>query len=291
MNENAAESPAMTKSMTPGAPRLSVIIITQNEAHLLGDCLASAAFADEIIIVDGESTDETQALCRAFAAAQAQPGGAQVRWFVRPWPGFAAQKQFALEQATGDWVLSLDSDERITPALAAEIRSVLQNPTAADGYYLPRLSTFLGKFMRHGGWYPGYQLRLFRAARARLINTHAHEGFAVTGTLAHLQHDLLHYTHRTLEESLARMNRYSSLEALDRAGRRVHWWDFFFRPLAAFWNKYVAKQGWRDGQHGLVLALVTAMVKLALYLKLWEAQHNAGAQTDARLNAAPTETK
>jgi len=281
----------MSQNRTPGAPRLSVIIITQNEAHLLGECLASVAFADEIIIVDGGSTDETQALCREFAAQQQQRGGPQVRLFVRPWPGFAAQKQFAFEQARGEWILSLDSDERITPALAAEIQSVLQDPTAADGYYLPRLSTFLGKFMRHGGWYPGYQLRLFRAARARLINTHAHEGFEVTGTRAHLQHDMLHYTHRTLEESLARMNRYSSLEALDRAGRRVHWWDFFFRPLAAFWNKYVAKQGWRDGQHGLVLALVTAMVKLALYLKLWEAQQKAGTDADSRFSAAPPETR
>ncbi|MDZ7269921.1 MAG: glycosyltransferase family 2 protein [candidate division KSB1 bacterium] len=276
MKELAAESPAGRRDKTPGAPRLSVIIITQNEAHLLGDCLASVAFADEIIIVDGESTDDTQALCREFAEAQRRHGGAEVRLFVRPWPGFAAQKQFALEQARGEWVLSLDTDERVTPALAAEIQAVLQNPRA-DGYYIPRLSTFLGKFMRHGGWYPGHQLRLFRAARTRVSQKHAHEGFLVTGTRGYLQHDLLHDTHRTLEESLARMNRYSSLEARDRAGRRVHWWDFFFRPLAAFWNKFVAHHGWRDGQHGLVLALVTAMVKLALYLKLWEAQQNTGA--------------
>lgn len=255
--------------MSETRPLLSVIIITQNEADLLGDCLASVVFADEIIIVDAESKDNTPQLCREFASAHPN---LTVKVFVRPWPGFAAQKQFALAQATGLWTLSIDSDERVTPQLAEEIQAIIHEHPEHAGYYVPRLSTFLGKFIRHSGWYPGHQLRLFQTAKTSIITSHVHEGFMVDGELGYLKHDLLHFTHRTLEESLARLNRYSSLEALDRSGQRVYWWDFFVRPLAAFWNKYIAHHGWRDGMHGLVLALVTAIVKLALYLKLWEAQ-------------------
>lgn len=256
--------------MPEAHPLLSVIIITQNEAHLLRDCLASIAFADEIVIVDAESSDDTLKLCQAFAASVP---ALSVKIFVRPWPGFAAQKQFALSQATGEWTLCLDTDERVTPELAEEIKTTIKNTPVQAGFYVPRLSTFLGKFIRHSGWYPGYQLRLFRRDKTTIINSHVHEGFIVDGKLGYLKHDLLHFTHGTLEESLARMNRYSSLEALDRSGKRVYWWDFFVRPFAAFWNKFIAHQGWRDGMHGLLLALVTAMVKLALYMKLWEAQH------------------
>lgn len=261
--------------MPEARPLLSVIVITQNEAHFLRDCLASAAFADEIVIVDAESSDDTVKVCQEFSASSP---ALSVKIFVRPWPGFAAQKQFALAQATGEWVLSLDTDERVTPELAQEIQTLIKNTPPQAGYYAPRVSTFLGKFIRHSGWYPGYQLRLFRRDKTTIINSHVHEGFIVDGALSHLKHDLLHFTHRTLEESLARMNRYSSLEALDRSGKRVYWWDFFVRPFAAFWNKFIAHQGWRDGMHGLILALVTAMVKLALYMKLWEAQQSRRAE-------------
>jgi hypothetical protein len=153
---------------------------------------------------------------------------------------------------------------------------VLASPAIPhEGYYIPRLSTFLGEFIYHCGWYPGYQLRLFQRHRARLTEARVHEGFLVEGATGYLRHHLLHYTHPTLEESLKRMNRYSSLEAIDRAGRRrVRWWDMLTHPLAAFFNKFIGLKGYKDGMHGFLLALVTAMVKMALYMKIWEMQNN-----------------
>lgn len=274
-NERCAVAITPVKIMMPEKKsRLSATVITKNEAHNIRDCLASVAWADEIIIVDAESTDDTVARCEAFIASLPAEQRPALKIFVRPWPGFAAQKQFALEKAGHEWVLSLDADERVTPELQSEIQNLLQQPDGPAGYYIPRLSSFLGRFMRHSGWYPGYQLRLFRKQLARLSSARVHEGFIIEGRCGHLKNNLLHLTHRTLEESFARMNRYSSLEAQDRAarGERARWWDFFVHPFSAFWSRYVYHQGFRDGVHGLLLALVTATVKMALYMKLWELQ-------------------
>lgn len=247
--------------------KLSVIIITQNEAQQITECLESVVWADEIIVVDGGSTDDTVNCCLKYTE----------KVFVNPWPGFAAQKQFALDKATQPWVLSIDSDERVTEALRIEIQQILVNPGgAADGYYLPRLSTFLGKPIRHGGWYPGYQLRLFRREKTTVRKSRVHEGFLVDGVCAYLKSDMLHFTHSSIDASLARMNRYSTLEAQDRIevgrGKRVHWYDLIVHPLAAFLRQFFGLRGWRDGMHGFVLANITAMVKMALYLKIWEQQ-------------------
>jgi glycosyltransferase involved in cell wall biosynthesis len=246
--------------------RISAIIITENEAYNLRACLESITWVDEIIVVDAGSKDETVAIAREFTD----------KIYHNPWPGFAAQKQFALERATEPWVLSIDSDERVTPELRDEILALLVSASNLhSGYYIPRLSTFLGKFIYHCGWYPGYQLRLFQREHGRLTTARVHEGFVVEGTAGYLQQHLLHYTHPTLAESLKRMNRYSSLEAMDRAARRrVRWWDFIFHPLAAFFNKFIGLKGYKDGVHGFLLALVTAQVKMALYMKIWEIQNN-----------------
>ena len=244
--------------------KLSVILITQNEARQVAACLASVAWADELIVVDGGSTDRTVEIARAFTSCV----------YENPWPGFAAQKQFALSKATKPWVLSIDSDERVPPALREEILRVLSSPAPeVAGYYIPRLSTFLGKYIYHSGWCPGYQLRLFRREQARVTEAAVHEGFVVEGEVAHLENHLLHFTHRSLRESIDRLNRYSTLEAHERAQRqRVHWWQFWTHPVAAFYNKYIALQGFRDGFRGFLLACITAMVKMALYMKVWERQ-------------------
>lgn len=246
-------------------PKLSIIIITQNEADQIAECLASASWADEIIVVDAESTDDTVAICKNYP----------VKMFLRPWPGFASQKQFALDQAQNDWVLSLDADERITPELKAEIESQLENPAGQAGFYIPRKGFFLGKWIRHCGWYPGYQLRLFRKSMTRVSEVQVHEGFIVAGPTGHLTAALLHYSHPTLFVSFAKMNSYSGLEALDRKTRRVTWLDFLTHPLSEFLRKYLVKLGFLDGWHGLVLCLVAAYTKMALYMKIWELQQKS----------------
>jgi glycosyltransferase involved in cell wall biosynthesis len=245
--------------------KISVIIITKNEARNIRECLRSVAWADEIVVVDAESTDATRDICSEFTT----------RVVVRPWSGFADQKRFALEQASQLWVLSVDADERVPETLTDEIKKAVHS-NEFDGFKIPRLSTFLGKPIYHGGWYPGYQLRLFRRERCRLSQPRVHEGFIVDGKVGLLKNHLLHYTHATVQESFDRMNRYSSLEALDRLerqpGKRVRWWDLLAHPCGEFFRKAVAKQGWRDGMHGLIMALVSAAVKLALYAKWWERQ-------------------
>lgn len=253
---------------------LSVILITQNEAHNLPACLESVAWADEVIVVDGGSTDASVEIARRYTP----------HVYINPWPGFAEQKRFALRKATRPWVLSIDSDERVPDALRHEIMDVVQRaPAAVDGYAIPRLSTFLGKFIRHAGWYPGYQLRLFRRGRAQVTNAAVHEGFVVPGKVSRLQNHILHFTHRTLAESIDRLNRYTTLEAPGRADRKqIHWWHFIAHPLAAFFNKYIALRGYRDGLHGFLLAAITAMVKMTLYMKIWEWQTQSGQRPDDR---------
>jgi len=255
---------------------LSAIIITQNESRNIHDCLKSVSWADEIIVVDAESTDNTRDICGEFTK----------NIFVRPWTGFADQKQFALEKASQPWVLSLDADERITGELAQEIQQLLQSSTTISGFKIPRLSTFLGKPIYHGGWYPGYQLRLFRRDKCRLSTSRVHEGFIVEGTVGVLHNHMMHFTHATLKESLARLNRYSSLEAQDRferkPGKRVHWWDLLTHPLGEFFRKFIVKSGWRDGMHGFLMAMISAAVKLALYAKMWEMGGSKGQKAKGR---------
>ncbi|MDQ7054373.1 MAG: glycosyltransferase family 2 protein [candidate division KSB1 bacterium] len=271
------------KDTPPRQHRLSVTLIVQNEANNIRECLQSVAWADEIVVVDGGSTDNTVALAQEFTD----------RVLHHPWPGYAAQKQFALEQATCPWVLSIDADERVTPELRDEILGILsQEDIPFAGFRIPRLSTFLGKFMYHGGWYPGYQLRLFRRDRVRVTEARVHEGFEVDGAVGTLQHHFVHYTHRTLSESFERLNRYSSLEALDRAGgKRVRWYHILLHPIAAFFNKYIGLQGYRDGMHGFLLALVSAMVKMALYMKIWELQHRGEIESQYELPQMAQETE
>jgi glycosyltransferase involved in cell wall biosynthesis len=243
--------------------KLSIAIITHNEQDNIRACLQSAAWADEIVLVDANSSDKTVEIAREFTG----------RIFVREWPGFAAQKEFALKQCTSPWILSLDADERIRPELQEEIRRVIDDPAALPGYRIGRRSHFLNKWIRHGGWYPGYQVRLFQKERVTMSHSRVHEGYLIEGQTGTLQGDLDHFSHPSLASSLEKMNRYSTLEALDRLQRkRVHAIDFVTHPFAAFLRKYVAQRGFLDGMHGFILAWVTALLKMALYMKIWHFQ-------------------
>lgn len=245
-------------------PKLSVTIIALNEESDIGGCLESVTWADEVLVVDAYSGDSTVEISREYGA----------RVIQRQWQGFASQKQFALDQARHPWVLSLDADERVTPELRDEIQALLASEPPHDGYYIPRRSYFLGKWLRHGGWYPGYQLRLFRRDRTRLSDALVHEGFLVDGSLGRLRNDLIHLTHPTLEESFSKLNSYSTLQALGRfRGRRVRWYDLVIHPFWAFWLRFVVRLGFLDGIHGFLMALVAGMVKAAVYMKTWELQH------------------
>jgi glycosyltransferase involved in cell wall biosynthesis len=240
--------------------RLSVIIIAKNEAANIGACLDSVAFADERIVVDSESVDGT--------AQIAAERGARV--LSRPFSGFGAQKNFALSQAEGDWVLTIDADERVTPELAREIERVMANANA-DGYEIARLSSFCGRQMRHSGWYPDYVLRLFRRGRARFTDALVHERVVCDGKVGRLDQVLLHEPVMRLEDALSRMDRYSTSGAamIGAAGKRVTFISGVGHGLWAFFRTYVLRAGFLDGPEGFLLAVANAEGTYYRYMKAW----------------------
>lgn len=246
--------------------RISALIITRNEAENIRDCLVSLQWVDEIIIVDAESADDTVTRAREFTD----------KIFIRRWEGFSAAKNFALAQCAGDWVLWLDADERVTPELRDEIKTALDGAPAAAGFEMPRLANFLGKWIRHGGWYPGYVLRLFRRASGRFNDKQVHEGVQVDGSIARFENHLLHYTDRHLQHYFEKFNRYTSLAAdeLQHRGRRFRLWDLLLRPSCFFFRMYLLKAGFLDGVQGFILARLSAAYVFAKYAKLWERQNS-----------------
>lgn len=241
-------------------PRLSAIVITKNEAGNIADCLDTLAFCDERVVVDGGSTDDT--------ARIAESKGAHV--VVHDWQGFGAQKNFALSLAQGDWVLSIDADERVSPALAAEIRRAIEAP-GVDGYELTRLSSFCGRTIRHSGWFPDHVLRLFRRGRARFSEDIVHERVVCDGKIGRLRELLIHHPVLRLEDALSRMDRYSTAGAamMASSGRRVSFMSGLSHGLWAFIRTYILQAGFLDGREGFLLAVANAEGTYYRYMKAW----------------------
>jgi len=252
---------------------LSVILITRNESRHVLACLQSVAFADEWIVVDSGSSDDTCEIAAAFGAQVVERAD---------WPGFGQQKNRALALARGRWVLSIDADERVTEELAAQVRAVVAQPsTAAAGYELSRLSSFCGQWIRHGDWYPDRVLRLFRREAGRFSDDQVHERLLVRGAVARLQGHLLHDTMPNLDDALAKMNRYSSGRAQDRvrAGQGGSLASALGHALWAFLRGYVFKRGFLDGRLGFVLALYVAEGTYYRHLKIWLLGRQPATQT------------
>lgn len=249
-------------------PRLSAIIIAKNEAAHIADCLDSLAFCDERVVLDGGSADGTVALAQAHGARVVS---------APDWQGFGPQKNLALSQATGDWVLSLDADERVSPALADEIGNAITE-ARADGYEMPRRSSFCGRMMRHSGWHPDFVLRLFRRGKARFSDDAVHERVICDGPVARLTEPLLHYPVARLEDALSRMDRYSTLgaEMLVASGRRVSFMSGIVHGLWTFLRTYVFRAGFLDGREGFLLAVANAEGTYYRYMKAWLAGRRDG---------------
>ena len=243
-------------------PRLSVVVVTLNEEERLRACLESAAWADEIVVVDALSHDKTVQIAREFTD----------RVIVRPWPGFAAQKNFGLAEAGGDWILSLDADEQVSPELRDEILRVLADDGPHDGYRVPRRNLFGGQWVRHGGLWPDWQLRLFRRGRGRFVERAVHESVEVAGMVGRCRGPLIHRSYRDVTDFLDRADRYSTLAAEERvrSGRRVRATDFILRPAGRFLSMYILKLGCLDGVRGLLLASLYAYYVFIRSVKAWE---------------------
>jgi len=240
--------------------KLSVIIITLNEAENIRACLESVAWADEVVVVDSGSTDSTLAICEEL--------GAKVI-LNRNWQGFGFQKNLALQHACGDWVLSLDADERITPKLQQLIRKTLANPSA-DGYLFPRQAYFLGTAMRHGGWWPDYVLRLFRREAGEFSPMLVHENVLLKGTVEKLPEPIIHYSYISLEQLLGKINKYSSAgakQALNK-NKRGSLLQALVKGCWAFFRAYVLRVGFLDGSAGLIAAISKGEETYYRYLKL-----------------------
>jgi glycosyltransferase involved in cell wall biosynthesis len=243
-------------------PRLSVVVVTRNEEERIRACLESVAWADELIVVDAESEDKTASIAREVTD----------HVIARPWPGYAAQKNYGLELARGAWIFSLDADEIVSPALRAEIERVVDLDGPSDGYSVPRRNIFWGRWVRHGGLYPDRQVRLFRRGRGRFTERRVHESVHVDGQVAALAGHLDHRSYRDVSDFLARADRYATLAAEDllARGRRVHAWDFVLRPLGRFLGMYVLERGFLDGARGFLLAALYAYYVLIRCAKVWE---------------------
>ena len=248
-------------------PPVTVTVITKNEADALADALRSVSWADEIIVIDAESTDDTVAIARQFTD----------RVYVRPWNGYIDQKNHAATLASHDWILSLDADERVTPQLAEEIRSLLATKPAAAGYRVPRVSFYFGRWMRTTDMYPDYQLRLYDRRRARWDGRYVHESVRADGAVDYLKSDLQHYPYRDLSEHLIRMDRYTTLAAqqMHEQGRRATVMGLLIHPRLAFLRNYILKGGFRDGKAGLVISLVNSYYVFLKFAKLWELQKDS----------------
>ena len=227
-------------------PRVSVAVVALNEEDRLRACLERVVWADEIVVVDAGSSDKTVAIAREFTD----------RVQLRAWDGYGAQKNFALGQCQGDWILSLDADERVTEALRREIQATIQRNPPEAGFFLPRRNVFLGRWLRYGGFYPDWQLRLFRRGRGAFRERAVHESVQVDGRTGRLRASLVHESYRSVSDAVARLNRYSDLAAADLAasGRGGSLVDLLVRPALRFTGTYLLRAGFLDGWRGLVLA-------------------------------------
>ncbi|HTT64436.1 MAG TPA: glycosyltransferase family 2 protein [Bryobacteraceae bacterium] len=242
--------------------KLSVVIITYNEETNIGQALDDVALSDERIVVDAESTDRTVEIARQH--------GAQV--YVSHWIGYAVQRTFALSKATGDWIFVLDADERVEPELMQEIRSVVDHDSAVNGYFIPRKNYFLGRWLRHGGYYPDPKLRLLRRGHESVIERPVHEALHVDGPTGMLRHALVHNAYPTLEGYIQHMNRYSSLgaEMAGTRGARFSLLNIIVNPMATFFYNYFLRLGLLDGYEGLLMHLYHSVYVSWKYAKAWE---------------------
>lgn len=242
-------------------PKLSVTVITKNEAADISDALTSVAFADEIIVVDSHSTDDTVAIARRFTD----------RVVVRDWPGYIDQKNYAASIATHDWILSLDADERVTPELASEIQSLLATTPSQAAFRIPRVTFHLGRWIRTTDWYPDYQLRLYDRRQAEWTGRYVHEAVTVRGTVGQLRHDIQHYAYRDIADHLETIDRYTTLAArqMDEAGRPVGLVQIVGHPPLAFLRNYILRGGIRDGTAGFIISAMNSYYVFLKFAKLW----------------------
>ena len=253
--------------MTSTSHKVSALVIAYNEEPNIRACLETVTWADEIVLVDSFSTDATEKIAREFTE----------KVYQHEFRGFGRLRNEALTHTSHEWVFSLDTDERATPEVRDEIRRVLKDEPDADAYFVPRRNYFLGRWIRHSGWYPDYrQPQLFRKGRMRYREDLVHEGFELDGRTGYLKEHVLQYPFRDIDHYLAKMDRYSDLMAqrLVQEGRRFRTHQLVTHPLFTFAKMYLGQAGFLDGMPGLILSGLYAYYTFIKYAKLWELRSN-----------------
>jgi glycosyltransferase involved in cell wall biosynthesis len=230
--------------------KISAVIITRNEARNIARCLKALSWVDEIILVDTDSTDDTIEIARKF--------GAEIHSL--PWRGYGPTKQYAIERATGDWILSVDADEIVTSDLASEIRGIVNSSGAADGYLIPRRTNFIGRWIYHSQWSPDFVLRLFKRDRGKFTDSLVHEKIIVDGSTGRLKTPLLHYSYPDLATYFRKTAKYNELSGKDAAlrGKKGGTLAVILRPVATFYRHFVFHLGFLDGWAGFFIGMLSA---------------------------------
>lgn len=253
--------------------KISVVIIAKNEEEILEGCLKSVLWTDEIILVDDNSIDKTRDIAKVYHA----------KIFHHKWLGFSQQKNFGILQATGDWILSLDADERISLDLQKEIKKVLNNPSSKDAYALNRYNVFLGKLMRHGGWYPDEPIRLFKKGKAQFdVSLPIHEVIKIQGSIGKLSSPLYHLSHRNIASDLEKTLLYSKIQSnylYTQNAAPISIFHLSSRMLIHFFNRFIRAKGYKDGMEGFIEATYQTFSQIFIIQSmLWEKQRDKSTQ-------------
>ena len=255
---------------------VSATLIACNEERNIEDALRTLSWASEIVVVDSGSTDATVEICRRYTD----------KIFYRAWTGYIDQKNFAVDQATNDWIFSLDADERLSRELIREIQELRSNGLTGAGFRIPRVANFMGKWIRHGDWYPDPQLRLFNRQKGRWQGGRVHESVKIGGEPGRLTGEIHHYTYRSLSDYLKRLEVYSTLASQDyrQRGKTSGPLKMLGHPFATFFKAYVLKGGFLDGVPGLMVAVMGAVSVFFKYAKLYELER----EEHLRAHGAPS---
>jgi glycosyltransferase involved in cell wall biosynthesis len=243
-------------------PPITACIITYNEERNIRDCLRSVEWADEVVVVDSYSKDRTVEIAREFTDKVVR----------REWNGINDQRRFAQDQAGHEWVFNLDADERASAELAREIASLDLESRDIDGYLVPRRAFYLGRWIKHGGWYPDYKLRLYRKAKGRFLDNDPHDTVELDGRTAKLRGEIEHYTYRDISDQLAQIQKFSTTRAEQfmHSGRKFSYLQLLFRPPWKFFNTYILRLGLLDGMAGFIISALSAYHVFVTWAKFWE---------------------
>jgi glycosyltransferase involved in cell wall biosynthesis len=249
------------------AQTITVIVPTLNEAENLRDCLESVRWADDVFVVDSFSTDGTLDIAAEFTDHVVQ----------HEYVNSATQKNWAIPQATGDWIMVVDADERVTDELRDRVLDILQNGTEFDGFSIRRMTTFFGRLIKHCGWHKDYLVRLWRNGKGRYEDLHVHADVLVDGKVGTIHEHFIHHTYRTFDQYLEKFGRYTTWAAEDlrKRGKRASFTNLLLRPMWRFWRMYVLRLGFLDGLHGLILCTLAAFSVFMKYAKLWDMRRQA----------------